>query len=216
MRWLLSCLLLGAAYAQDIQTLFGKADELVLAQLISASQNHNAAVKQAQASLGAEEANTELSGQLLNALTVNAGVSAEGGLYEQFAPRYQISVSLNVNELLQNSNQLENLSASLDEALLQARLNAVEGFVRYKVALETAEAAAAALEGAEAAFRVVSDHLEIGEATLSDQLRARAAVSDAAIALLKANGETIMALEALATRIGLSPEETLNILKGKL
>ena len=82
----------------------------------------------------------------------------------------------------------------------------------YKVALETAESAAHALESAEAAFRATQAKLEVGEATLTDQLRAQTAVSEAAITLLGANGQVIVGLEALAATVGQPPGEVLAVL----
>ena len=61
----------------------------------------------------------------------------------------------------------------------------------------------------------VSVNLEAGEATLSDQIRARSSVADAAVALLSANGEVITALESLAATIGLGPQETFQLIEGE-
>ena len=52
----------------------------------------------------------------------------------------------------------------------------------------------------------------MGEATLTDQLRAQTAVSEAAIALLGANGQVIVGLEALAATVGQPPGEVLAVL----
>ncbi len=54
--------------------------------------------------------------------------------------------------------------------------------------------------------------LEVGEVTLSEQIRARSSVGDAAMALLEANAEVIEALEALSAVVGINPAETRELL----
>jgi outer membrane protein TolC len=95
------------------------------------------------------------------------------------------------------------------------RAETAAAFVRYVVARQSVQAAALAVDASDAAFRVVQARLEIGEATISDQLAAQSAVSSSALALLRANGELVTALEALAATVGLSPQETLEVIRGE-
>ncbi len=107
--------------------------------------------------------------------------------YSQASPSYNISLSLDVVELL---------SADDKRTVLAGRMAQV---------LETSEAQV--LETSEAQFRAVGSLLKVGEATVNDQLAARSSVSSAAVALLTANAKVIVSFEALATTVGMKAEE---------
>ncbi len=57
--------------------------------------------------------------------------------------------------------------------------------------------------------------LKVGGATVNDQLAARSSVSSAAVALLSANAEVIVSLEALAAVVGMEAEAVAGVLEGK-
>ena len=196
----------------NLETLFTQGELGVLEQLVSVAQTNDAEVAQAALQLGIGEGETQFLGRLKEALTVNAGVALQGDMYGQASPDYSISVSLDVLSLIPDADPTQVNVTRLENARTQARLRTVQAFVAYKVALETAESAAHALESAEATFRATQARFEVGEATLTDQLRAQMVVSEAAIALLGANGQVIVGLEALAATVGQPPGEVLAVL----
>ena len=103
------------------------------------------------------------------------------------------------------------LDIQLDTAKAQARVAAVQAYVTYKVATNSAEASARNVEAAEAAFQVSAARYNVGDAILANQIQAQTAVADAAVNLLSANGQVIVALEQLASVTGLTPSEVANI-----
>ena len=88
----------------------------------------------------------------------------------------------------------------------------LEAAVRLFVARAAAESAAQGLETAEAAFRVAEARLELGDVTATVVLEARLAVSQAAVGLLRANAEAVVALESLSVLVGLGAAETGSLL----
>ncbi len=132
--------------------------------------------------------------------------------YSQASPTYNISLSLDVVELLSADDKRTVLSGRAAQARALSRLAVVEAFTRLVVARNNAESSAQALETSEAQFRAVGSLLKVGEATLNDQLAARSSVSSAAVALLSANAEVIVSLEALAAVVGMKAEAVAEVM----
>ena len=99
------------------------------------------------------------------------------------------------------------LEARLAQARASARVAVVEAFTTYLVARAAADAAAQGLESAENAFRVAQVRLAAGDVIPGDVIAARAAVSDAAVALLRANAAVVVAFEGLAAVSGVGRGE---------
>ncbi len=217
----LMTLLFGVASAQTtapvsepftLETLFSKRDLSALEQLVSAAQANNPAVAEAEGALTLNTADTELLGRLGRSLEVGVGANMTMDYYSQASPTYNISLSLDVVELLSADDKKPVLSGRVAQARALTRLAVVEAFTRYTVARNAAESAAQALETSEAQFRAVGSLLKVGEATLNDQLTARSAVSSAAVTLLTANAEVIVSLEALAAVVGMTAQEVAALL----
>ena len=75
----------------------------------------------------------------------------------------------------------------------------MQAYVTYKVATNSAEASARNVEAAEAAFQVSAARYNVGDAIFANQIQAQTTVADAAVNLLSANGQVIVALEQLAS-----------------
>jgi outer membrane protein TolC len=208
--------LIALAVAQtQLTTFFSESDLAALERLVAVAEQNSPGVLEAAGRLKSEQQSVSLEGRLAQALEVRAGTELSGDFYQQVTPSYSISLSLNVMDLLEREGDTDILTARLETARAESRLETVSAFVRYRVALEAAESAAQALESSEASYRVVSARLEAGEATLTDQIRARSAVADVAVTLLRANGEAITALENLSLVVGLGPEATLQLIRGE-
>jgi outer membrane protein TolC len=203
-------LVLGLAIAQtNLETLFTQSELQTLEQLVSLAQANDAKVLEASLALEG----TEMLGRLSEALTVNAGVGLSGDFYGQAAPKYSITISLDVMTLVDGEDT--NLAQSkIESEKNNVRVRTVEAFVNYKVAVESAQSAALSVESATATFNAIHARVEMGEATRTDQLQAQQAVSGAAIGLLEANGQVIVALENLAAVVGAAPAEIVAILEG--
>lgn len=226
MRVLLLVALLNVASAQDtapaavtesftLETLFSQRDLRALEQLVTTAQANNPAVAEAEGALSLNTADTELLGRLGRSLEVGVGADLAMDYYSQASPTYTISLSLDVVELLSADDKQTVLSGRAAEARALTRLAVVEAFTRLVVARNNAESSAQALETSEAQFRAVGSLLRVGEATLNDQLAARSSVSSAAVALLSANAEVIVSLEALAAVVGMEAEAVAVVLEGK-
>ena len=202
-------LVLGFAIAQtNLETLFTQSELATLEQLILLAQANDAKVL--EASIDLED--TEMLGRLSEALTVNAGVGLSGDFYGQAAPEYSISIGLDVMTLVDDGDA--NLAqAKIESEKNNVRVRTVEAFVNYKVAKESAESAALAVESATAAFNATHARVEMGEATRTEQLQAQQAVSNAAIGSLEANGQVIVTLESLAAVVGSTPRDVVAILE---
>lgn len=223
MRTLVLILVLGAlSFAQEptaprqteIETFFSPAELGALERLVAVAQERSPTVLQAAAALRVGEAQLEIGGRLADALTLSVRAGVAGDLYGQLSPSYSISAGIDLIALAVHDDRTGILRAGLASARASVRAETAAAFVRYMVARQSVQAAALAVDSADATFRVVQARLEIGEATISDQLAAQAAVSSTAVALLRANGELIIALEALAATVGLSPQETLEVIRG--
>ena len=211
-------LITSIALAQDVtlQTFFNNDDLRALESLISAAERNDLTVLELSQQLESAEYNLSTEGRLTEALNVRAGGSFDTDLYQQAAPSFNISLSLDVMQLVKADDDRGVILAKIAEAKDAARVKAVEAFVAYKVAVEGAEAAARNVEAAQAAFEVTKVRVETGDAIVSSQIRAQSDVADAAIALLTANGNVIVALERLAEATGLSPQETVAVIGGDI
>lgn len=204
---ILLCAISTLSFAQTtLETVFNQKDLNILEQLVTLAQAHDPTVIEADFQLKQQSNNIELLGRLKDALSINASTNIQGDYYGQASPSYSIGISLDVLNLIPKTNTLNLKQATLEQAKAQARVQTIQAFLSYKIALETAESAAHALESSETAFRAVQARVEMGEATLSDQLRAQTTVSDAAIRLLNANANVINSFETLAATTGQTPE----------
>ena len=202
----------GELSAPTLETLFTKPDLSVLEQLVSAAQKGSPDVVEAEHALALSAPDAELLGRLSRSLDIGVGANLAMDYYSQASPSYSISLSLDVVELLSGDDKKSVLAGRVAQARADTRLAVVEAFTRYAVARNAAESAAQALETNEAQFRAVGSLLKVGEATLNDQLAARSAVSSAAVALLSANAEVIVSLEALAGTVGMTAQEVAGVL----
>lgn len=146
------------------------------------------------------------------------GGDLRGGLggdpYGQATPSAAIHVSLDFMTLVGEPDTGERLAlaARLAEARARVRLDVVQATTRLLVARAAAEGAAQALETAEAAFRVAEARLALDDVTPGAVLDARLALSQAAVGLLRANAEVVVALEGLAALTGTSASEVATLL----
>lgn len=204
---------LGTTLAQSVlATTFEAGDLGALERLVALAERHDPRVLEAEIALAIGQREMMLEGRLREALSISAGANLDGDPYRQARPSFNLSVRLNVMALVGPDDRTAVLARKLAQAQAESRYRVVQAFVRYLTARQAAEAAAWALESAEAGFRVVSARLEVGEATLSDQLNAQSAVSEAALRLLRANGEVIVALEGLAVAVGIPVDALLAVL----
>lgn len=212
---MLSILLLGAFGAsQTFDTFFSGNDLAALEQLIAAAQENDAAVLATLAQIEVLEQSASFEGRLTESLSISAGAGLEGNLYDQATTSYSITVSIDVMNLIDNSDTRRILDIQLAAARAEARVRAVEAFVGYKVAANAAEAAARGVEASEAVFQVTAAQYNVGDAILANQITAQSAVAEAAVGLLTANGQVIVALERLASVTGLAPREVSGIVGG--
>jgi outer membrane protein TolC len=204
---------LTTAHAQTLDAFFSPTDLAHLDELITAAQANNPEVLQATAQIDALERTASLEGRLAESLNIQAGANLNSNLYDQASPSYSISVSIDIMGLVEAGEGTTRrlLDIQLETARARARVAAVEAFVTYKVATNNAEAAARNVEAAEAAFQVSAARYNVGDTILANQIQAQTAVADAAVNLLSANGQVIVALEQLASVTGLTPSEVANI-----
>lgn len=183
-------------------------------ELVRRAWGVSAEVLEAEAALVRSTWTLSPEGRLAEALNITSSATLSGDVYGQAAPRAAINVSLDVMTLAgePDSGELRALEARLAAARARIRLDVLEVAVRLLVARAEAESAAQGLEMAEAAFRVAEVRLELGDVTATAVLEARLAVSQAAVALLRANTEAVVALEGLAALVGLGAAEASAIL----
>ena len=211
---LLAAVALTAPAQTTLETVLDAADLAALEQLVAVAERNDPRVLEAELALVIGQREISLEGRLREALSINMGTGLEVDPYGQARPSYSVSVRLDAMALIGPDDRSGALERALVLSRAESRYKVVQAFVRYVIARQAAEAAALALESAEAAFRVASARLEVGEVTLSDQLRAKSAVSEAAVALLRANGEVVVSLEGLALTVGVSRDELLSLLQG--
>jgi len=170
----------------------------------------SAAVLEAEAALTRSTWVYSPEGRLAEALSVTGNAGISGDVYGQAAPQAAINVSLDVMALagVPEAGEVRALEARVAAARGQVRVEVLEAAVRLFVARAAAESAAQGLETAEAAFRVAEARLELGDVTATAVLEARLAVSQAAVGLLRANAEAVVALESLSVLVGLAAAES--------
>lgn len=206
---------LGVACAQvNVDVVIGTARWAGIEELVRRAWSVSAAVLEAEAAVVRSQWNVSLEGRLAQALSVSGSAGVGGDVYGQAAPRAALSVSLDLMALAgqPDTGHGRALDARAAEARARVRTGVVEAALRLVVARAAAENAAQALETSEAAFRVAEARLEYGDVTAGAVLDARLAVSNAAVALLRANGEAVVALENLAALVGLDAAETAAVL----
>lgn len=197
----------GVAGAQTLDIVFDTEDKATLEQLVTLAQENDLTVIEAKQDLRSGEFANSTSGRVTDSLSVNAGTGLQTDFYGQAAPSLSVSVSLDVMELFREQDTTA-LDARVKAAKESARLRTVEAFVGYKVATESAEAAARALDAAQASLEVANVRLEAGAEVAASQIASQSAVANSAIDLLTANGTVIVALEKLSSVTGISPEQT--------
>jgi len=205
-----------SAQGNSLQTFFDSSDLAVLERLIGLAESNDLTVLELESELASSQQSLTTEGRLAEALNVKAGGSLSTDLYQQAKPSFNISVSLNLMELVGSNDRTALIEAQIAEAKDLARVKVVEAFVAYKISVQAAEGAARTVEASQAAFEVIKAKVETGDAILSNQIRAQSDVADAAIALLTANGAVIVKLEKLASVVGLRPEETMAVLGGNV
>lgn len=202
--------LAGTALAQtSIETTLDRTDLARLDRLVVMAQALDPTIAGIVALQQAEAAMLE---RLRGALSLTVSGSVAGDIYGQAQADYRVSIGLDVLKLLPDLQQETQAAARLESELRRVRLATVEAFVRYRIAEERADAAALALESAQSHDRVVQARQQVGDAILADVFTARSTVGSAAVALLEANGETVIALEALAATVGLDVRSTRELL----
>jgi len=146
-------------------------------------------------------------------------VAAQGmpaGAHGQFGPSLTLSYLLldlggrsagvdNARELLVASNWLHN--AVLQQTVLQTQL----AFYQYLAARALHESERVSLAEAEAGLEAVLARGEAGVATLADQLQAQTYLSKTRLALLQFAGQVQISHGALASSMGLPPDEPFEI-----
>lgn len=136
---------------------------------------------------------------ILGALSAEAGASLAGE-YGQVAPSYRLSVSLNLAELFRDrSPALKALEAQRREV----RVRVAGAFFRWLAAREAARTAADGVEAREAELKALQAKARVGAATPAEVLAAAERLSQARLALYRANLDLALALEDLARAAGL-------------
>lgn len=190
------------------------AERQTLDRLVARAMQVSPAVLEAAAALDKARWSVSLEGRLSDALVISGGVGVASDAYGQAVPSYSIRVSLDAIKLVARPPATAALEARLQEARARTRLAVTEAFTRYLVAVAGAEGAAQGLESAESAFRVTTVRYRAGDVIAGDVIDARARVADAAVALLGANAEVVVALEGLAAVTGVPAEELRGMVAG--
>lgn len=202
MRWAVGFALLIAAAAPaqtGIATGLDRHDLATLERLVSVAQLSDPTIAGIIALQRSDALALE---RLKSALSLTISGSVAGDIYGQAAADYRIGIGLDLLELLPDPEQQSRTGARLAQELRRVRLVTVEAFVRHRVAVERAAVAALELESAEIRYRALRARHQAGDVILAEVLAARSALGGAALALLAANGEVVIALEALAAAIG--------------
>ncbi|AEV17308.1 hypothetical protein TCCBUS3UF1_p110 (plasmid) [Thermus sp. CCB_US3_UF1] len=143
---------------------------------------------------------------ILGALSAEAG-AALAGEYGQVAPAYRLSLSLNLAEVFRDrSPALRALEAQAEAAKREARVRVAGAFFRYLAAREAARTAADGVEAREAELKALQARARVGAATPAEVLSAAERLSQARLALYRANLDLALAQEELARAVGLSLE----------
>lgn len=190
------------------------AERQALDRLVARAMQVSPAILEATTVLDQARWSVSLEGRLSNALIISGGAGVANDAYGQAVPSYSIRVSLDAIKLVAPAPATGALEARLSQARAQTRLAVTEAFTRYLVAVAGAESAAQGLESAESAFRVTTVRYRAGDVIAADVIDARSKVSEAAVSLLRANAEVVVALEGLAAVTGLPAEELTGMVAG--
>jgi len=201
--------------AQTLPSFFSDTDLATLEQLIVIAEANDLQILEYQAELGTNETSFGFTGRLGEALSVTAGTSVRGSYYGQAELSYNLSISLNVMDLLSVSEGSSVIEQRIVNAKLNTRVRVVEAFVAYKISLINAETRARAVEASQARYEVAVTRVQAGESILSSQINAQSDLASAGLSLYSANGEVIVSLERLAAVVGLTAFETVSILRGE-
>lgn len=212
MRTMMLVLTLGvgmAAAQTEIDTTLDQRDLDALDRLVTLAQ---ALDPEIAAIVAAQQVEAIVLDRLRDALSLTVTGSVAGDIYGQAQADYRISLGLDVMKLLPDPQRDLQAAGRLERELRRVRLATTEAFVRYRVAEERADVAALELESAQADYRITQARYRVGDVVLADVLAARSEVGIAAVALLEANGEVVLALEGLAATVGTNLRTTREIL----
>ena len=141
---------------------------------------------------------------ILGAVSAEVGASLAGE-YGQVAPSYRLSVSLNLAELFRDrSPALRALEAQVEAQKREVRVRVATAFFRWLSAREAAQVAADGVEAREAELKAQQARARVGGATPAEVLAAAERLSQARLALYRANLDLALALEDLARAVGLT------------
>lgn len=140
---------------------------------------------------------------ILGAVSAEVG-AALAGEYGQVAPSYRLSVSLNLAELFRDrSPALKALEAQVEAQRREVRVRVAGAYFRWLSAREAARTAADGVEAREAELKAQQARARVGGATPAEVLAAAERLSQARLALYRANLDLALALEDLARAVGL-------------
>ena len=193
-----------------IDTFFTTGELAALEELVGQASLSNPTVLIAKQNFASAKAELAVGNQLLDALTMNAGASLVGDFYGQSTPSYTFSLGVDVIKLIESTDRTQTMLMSVESARTKNRVEVVRAFTGWKVAIEQAKTASDFLESVGMTNQLVVHKLNVGDATQSDVTRAIADLSNAKIALLQANANVIVSLEALASVVGNEPRRTLD------
>ncbi|WP_267262427.1 TolC family protein [Thermus sp. PS18] len=197
------CLALAPALAQGLT----REEARLLDRLAEEALKADPAYLRALADLEAARASLGI----LGALSAEAGASLAGE-YGQVSPGYRLSLSLNLAELFRDKGPaLRALEAQAEAARREARVRVAGAFFRWLAAREAARAAADGVEAREAELMALQARARVGAAAPHEVLAAAERLSQARLALYRANLDLALALEDLARAVGL-PLEALRAL----
>ncbi|GAA6737476.1 MULTISPECIES: TolC family protein [Thermus] len=185
------------------------AEAKVLDRLVAEALPRDPAYLQALADLESARQSLGLPG----ALSASAGAELSG-VHEQVALAYRLSLSLDLSALFQDrSRALQAIEAKVESARREVRVRVAGAFFRYLAAREAARTAADGVEAREAELSALKARARVGSATPAEVLAGAERLSQARLALYRANLDLALALEELARVVGVSPEALKGLLK---
>ena len=150
---------------------------------------------------------------VLGAVRAEAG-AALAGEYGQVSPTYRLALSLDLAGLLRDRGPaLRALEARVDAARREVRARVAAAYFRYLVALEAARAAADGVEAREAELRALQARARVGAVPPHEVLAGAERLSQARLALYRANLDLALAQEELARVVGLPLEALRGLLR---
>ncbi len=150
---------------------------------------------------------------ILGAVRAEAG-AALAGEYGQVSPTYRLALSLDLAELFRDRGPaLRALEARVDSARREVRARVAAAYFRYLVALEAARTAADGVEAREAELRALQARARVGAVPPHEVLAGAERLSQARLALYRANLDLALAQEELARVVGLPLEALKSLLR---